>query len=60
MSDVIEVKLKQAAIELADAQDYGQAATRVGITISDLKHLVDELERKLCLHVFTLGSQPPV
>jgi DNA-binding transcriptional LysR family regulator len=59
VSEVIERRLKQAAIALAEAQDYGRAAARLEITVSDLQHLVDELESKLCLHVFTPGAQPP-
>jgi hypothetical protein len=58
VAEIIEMRLKQAAIALAETRDYGRAATNLGLTISDLKHLIEELEERLCLYVFKPGSQP--
>lgn len=59
MYDFIQVHLKRAAIALAETQDYDRAAEQLQIPVSELRQQIADLERTLCLHLFTPGSVPP-
>lgn len=52
MSEFIDVKLKWAAIMLADELSYAGAAQRLNVTPSELKIQIAELETQLCFHIF--------
>jgi DNA-binding transcriptional LysR family regulator len=48
----IPIRLKRAAIILADELEYSRAADRLRITAAELWHQVSELENQLCIHIF--------
>ena len=52
VSELIDIKLKWAAIMLADELSYSNAAKRLNVTPSELKKQVVELETQLCFHIF--------
>lgn len=52
MTDHLEIKLKRAAIALADAADYQTAAANLGISTAELQARIVELETTLCLNLF--------
>ena len=60
VAEFIEIALKQAAVAVADCDSYEDAAVRLGLAASEVKHRIGELEAKLCLSVFSPGSDPPV
>ena len=52
VSESIDIKLKRAAIVLADELDYPKAAGKLDITSAELKKQIIALENLLCLHLF--------
>ncbi len=52
MSEFIDIKLKRAAIMLADELDYPKAAEKLNISLAELKRQIFSLEAQLCLHIF--------
>ena len=52
MSEGIGTELKRAAVALADELDYTRAAHRYGMSEDRFRHLISELEQKLCLYLF--------
>lgn len=55
MSEVIDSRLKQAAIVLSEVLDYERAANSLNISVGDLRTRIEELERRLCIHIFEPG-----
>lgn len=56
MPESIPIKLKRAAIILADEMEYSRAADRLRITSAELGQQVSELENQLCIHIFRPSS----
>ena len=52
MPESIEVKLKWAAIMLADKLSYSNAAEELNMTPAELKRQISALETQLCFHIF--------
>ncbi len=52
MSESIEIKLKRAAIMLADELSYAQAAEKLSISSGELRKQISTLERQLYLRIF--------
>lgn len=52
MSESVNIKLKRAAIVLANELDYPKPAERLNINVAELKKLIHSLEGQLCLYIF--------
>jgi DNA-binding transcriptional LysR family regulator len=52
VADVIDMKLKEAAVALADTGSYDRAAAKLGITTKELMQRIWTLEITLCLIIF--------
>ena len=52
MPESIPIKLKRAAVILADELEYSRAADRLRITSAELRNHVSELENQLCFYIF--------
>lgn len=59
MSELIPIKLKRAAIALSNSQDYARAAETLGISPSDLRRQIEDLESLLCLRIFDPERSSP-
>lgn len=59
MPNVIELRLKRAAVILAETLDYELAAMKLGVTASALKSDIETLEEILCLRVFRPELEMP-
>jgi DNA-binding transcriptional LysR family regulator len=51
-NESIDIKLKQAAIILAEERSYSRAAEKLNMKPSELRKLICELEGKLCFYMF--------
>ncbi len=56
MSESIDIKLKRAAIILADELNFPRAAEELNISSSDLREQISALERQLYFHIFKPGQ----
>jgi DNA-binding transcriptional LysR family regulator len=52
VSESIDIKLKRAAIMLADELSYPRAAEKVNIASAELRKQISTLEAQLCFHIF--------
>lgn len=52
MSESIDIKLKRAAIMLADELSYPLAAKTMNISSDEFRRQMTVLETQLCLHIF--------
>lgn len=52
MPEFIEIRLKRAAIALADKLDYARAAEDLNLTVEELQKQIAALEALLCLQLF--------
>ncbi len=59
MTEHIDIQLKRAAVRLAEVLDYPRAAESLNLTILALTTRIEELERKLCIHIFEPGQERP-
>jgi DNA-binding transcriptional LysR family regulator len=59
VTEHIDIRLKRAAVRLAEVLDYKRAAESLNLTTLDLKKQVGELEETLCIHIFEPGQRGP-
>lgn len=59
VTEHIDIRLKRAAVRLAEVLDYQRAAESLNLTTLALTSRVEELERKLCIHIFKPGQERP-
>lgn len=59
MTEFIEITLKQAAVALAESQNFDRAAVTLGITSAEVKNRIRELEERLCLNLFMPEAETP-
>ncbi len=59
MAEHIDIRLEQAAVRLAEVLDYSRAAESLNLTTLALKKRIEELEERLCIHVFEPGQERP-
>jgi len=55
VSEVVDSRLKRAAIAVSETLDYERAAELLHISVADLRARILELESRLCIHIFEPG-----
>lgn len=59
VSEVIDTSLKRAATALSESLDYDHAAETLGISTSELRRQIIDLESRLCLRIFEPERSSP-
>jgi DNA-binding transcriptional LysR family regulator len=60
MAELIDIRLRRAALALANTFDYARAAESLNVSKIELRAQIKLLEDRLCIRLFMTDTEKPV